>query len=338
MTYGTTRSPRHGFKLDLGDDALNARLNSGLEAVEDLLMAELSRGEEFLTDKVTHLAEAGGKRFRPMMALLCSEFGPNPRNENVIRGAAVTEMVHLATLYHDDVMDEADRRRGVESANARWTNTVAILAGDILFAHASRLMSRMDLDTVSHFADTFEELVTGQMRETVGAEGGDPVEHYLKVIDEKTGVLIASAAYLGARHSGATDDVVERCARIGDAVGMVFQIVDDIIDIFSDPEQSGKTPGTDLREGVFTLPVLYALEEDSDAGEALRGLLTGPLTDDTDVGRALDLLGQTRGRERALETARGYLATVERELDALPDIPAREALRTMTRLTVDRVG
>ena len=338
MTYGTTRSPRHGFKLDLGDDALNARLNSGLESVEDLLLAELSRGEEFLTDKVTHLAEAGGKRFRPMMALLCSEFGPDPRAENVIRGAAVTEMVHLATLYHDDVMDEAERRRGVESANARWTNTVAILAGDILFAHASRLMSRMDLDTVAHFAETFEELVTGQMRETVGAEGSDPVEHYLKVIDEKTGVLIASAAYLGARHSGATDEVVERCARIGDAVGMVFQIVDDIIDIFSDPEQSGKTPGTDLREGVFTLPVLYALEEDSEAGEALRGLLTGPLTDDTDVARALELLSQTRGRERALETARGYLATVERELDALPDIPAREALRTMTRLTVDRVG
>ena len=176
------------------------------------------------------------------------------------------------------------------------------------------------------------------MRETVGAEGADPVEHYLKVIDEKTGVLITSAAYLGARHSGATEEVVERCARIGDAVGMVFQIVDDIIDIFSDPEQSGKTPGTDLREGVFTLPVLYALEEDSEAGEALRGLLTGPLTDDTDVARALDLLGQTRGRERALETARDYLATVERELDALPDIPAREALRTMTRLTVDRVG
>ena len=338
MTYGTTPSPRHGFNIDLGDDALNTRLNTGLEAVEDLLMAELSRGETFLTDKVTHLAEAGGKRFRPMMALLCAEFGPNPRAQNVINGATVTEMVHLATLYHDDVMDEAERRRGVESANARWSNTVAILAGDILFAHASRLMSHMDLATVEHFADTFEELVTGQMRETVGAQGTNPVEHYRKVIDEKTGVLIASAAYLGARHSGASDEVVQRCARIGDAVGMVFQIVDDIIDIFSDPEQSGKTPGTDLREGVFTLPVLYALEEDSEAGEALRGLLTGPLTDDADVARALDLLGQTRGRERALETARGYLDIVERELDALPDIPAREALRTMTRLTVERVG
>lgn len=341
MTYGTTPSPRHGFNLDLGDDALNARLNAGLEAVEELLITELSHGESFLTDKVTHLAKAGGKRFRPMMALLCSEFGPRPGSENVVRGAAVAEMVHLATLYHDDVMDEAERRRGVDSANARWSNTVAILAGDILFAHASRQMALMDLDTVAHFADTFAELVTGQMRETIGVSGTaatDPVEHYLKVIDEKTGVLISSAAYLGARHAGADDEVVARCARIGDAVGIIFQIVDDIIDIFSDPDQSGKTPGTDLREGVFTLPVLYALQEDSEAGEELRGLLTGPLADDADVERALELLGQTRGRERALETVRGYVDDVERELDALPAGPAREALRTMTRMTVERVG
>lgn len=341
MTYGTLPSPRRGFNMDLGDDALNARLNAGLEAVEELLIVELNRGESFLTDKVTHLAKAGGKRFRPIMALLCSEFGPHPDAENVIRGAAVTEMVHLATLYHDDVMDEAERRRGVESANARWDNTVAILAGDILFAHASRQMALMDLDTVAHFADTFAQLVTGQMRETVGAQGaggGDAVEHYLKVIEGKTGVLISSAAYLGARHAGADEETVQRCARIGDGVGMVFQIVDDIIDIFSDPEQSGKTPGTDLREGVFTLPVLYALEDDSPAGEELRGLLTGPLTDDGDVQRALELLGQTRGRERALETVRGYVEDVERELDALPAGAAREALRTMTRLTVERVG
>ncbi|OEY24311.1 geranylgeranyl pyrophosphate synthase [Corynebacterium sp. BCW_4722] len=339
MTQGTTPSPRNGFSANLGGEELNARMKSGLSAVEDLLMQELSRGEDFITDKITHLAAAGGKRFRPMMALLCAEFGPEPRHDNVIRGAVVTEMVHLATLYHDDVMDEAERRRGVESANERWSNTVAILAGDVLFAHASRLMSQTDLETVAHFADTFEELVTGQMRETVGpGEGEDPVEHYLKVIDEKTAVLIGSAAHLGSRHSGASPEVVESCTRVGNAVGMVFQIVDDIIDIFSDPEQSGKTPGTDLREGVFTLPVLYALEEDSEAGEELRGMLTGPLPDDASVNRALELLRATRGRERALETVRGYLDEVERELDALPDVPAREALRQMTRLTVDRVG
>ncbi len=328
----------HPTTPELGNDELNATMRAGLEKVEDLLLEELSRGEEFISEKVTHLAKAGGKRFRPMMALLCAQFGPNPEAENVIHGAVATEMVHLATLYHDDVMDEAERRRGVESANERWTNTVAILAGDILFAHASRMMSRMDLETVAHFADTFEELVTGQMRETIGAEDRDPVEHYLKVIEEKTGVLISSAAYLGARHAGASEEIVAACARIGDAVGMIFQIVDDIIDIFSDASQSGKTPGTDLREGVFTLPVLYALQEDSAAAEELRGMLTGPLLDDASVTRALDLLRQTGGRERALDTVRGYVDEVERELDTLPDIPAREALRQMTRLTVERVG
>lgn len=330
--------PRNGFSLDLGNDDLNARMNTGLAEVEDLLMRELSRGESSITDKVTHLAQAGGKRFRPMIALLCAEFGPEPRSEKVIRGATVTEMVHLATLYHDDVMDEAERRRGVESANTRWNNTVAILAGDTLFAHASRQLGMMDLETVGHFADTFQELVTGQMRETIGAQGADPIEHYLKVIDEKTAVLISSAAYMGARHSGAPAEVVAGCTRIGDAVGMIFQIVDDIIDIFSDPEQSGKTPGTDLREGVFTLPVLYALEEDSSAGAELRSLLTGPLLDDASVSHAINLLHHTNGRERALDTVREYLDVVERELDALPDIPAREALRAMTRLTVSRVG
>ena len=282
MTHGQS----HATHVDLGDPQLNERIGAGMEAVEDKLRSEIDRGQDFLKDKVSHLSKAGGKRFRPMMALLASEYGSRPGCEEVVKAATVVEMVHVATLYHDDVMDEADRRRGVESANSRWNNSVAILAGDALLAHASRLMSELDTHTVGHFADTFEELVTGQMRETVGAQGaggGDAVEHYLKVIEGKTGVLISSAAYLGARHAGADEETVQRCARIGDGVGMVFQIVDDIIDIFSDPEQSGKTPGTDLREGVFTLPVLYALEEDSPAGEELRGLLTGPLTDDADV-------------------------------------------------------
>ncbi|MCP1388082.1 polyprenyl synthetase family protein [Corynebacterium sp. TA-R-1] len=338
MTNGTTPSPRNGFTLDLGDEALTKRVADGMVDVEALLRERLNYGEDFITEKVNHLAFAGGKRFRPVMALLCSEFGPNPGNENVVKGAVLTEMVHLATLYHDDVMDEADRRRGVESANARWNNSVAILAGDILLAQTSRLMSEIDTETVAYFANTFQTLVTGQMRETEGARGADEVEHYLKVVEEKTGVLIACAAHLGARHAGADERVVACCERMGAAVGVVFQIVDDIIDIFSDPDESGKTPGTDLREGVFTLPVLYALEEDTEAGQELRGLLTGPLTEDADVERALTLLRQTRGRERALETVREYLAAAERELDALPAGPANDALRALTQLTVHRVG
>lgn len=338
MTNGTPTSPAVDSQLELGDQDLAQRVTEGLNRVEELMFERLSGGEDFLSEQVTHLAKAGGKRFRPLMAVLASEFGPEPQSDNVIRGATIVELVHLATLYHDDVMDEAAKRRGVESANSRWTNTVAILSGDYLLAEASRLMSEIDTATVRHFAETFSDLVTGQMRETVGARGGDSVEHYLEVIREKTGVLIASAAYLGAKHSGADDATVSTIKEVGEAIGMVFQIVDDIIDIFSDSDQSGKTPGTDLREGVFTLPVLYALQDKGTPGEQLRELLTGPLTDDADVERALTLIAQTDGRQRALDDVHRYLAVVDARLAELPDIPANAAMRQIARYTVDRVG
>lgn len=324
--------------VDLGDPQLTARVAAGVAEVENMLDVEIDRGESFVIDKALHLTKAGGKRFRPMMALLASEYGERPGSYEVIKAATSVEMVHVATLYHDDVMDEADRRRGVESANSRWSNSVAILAGDALLAHASRLMSQLDTHTVEHFADTFEELVTGQMRETIGAGEANPVEHYTAVIKEKTAVLIASAAYLGAYHSGATPQNCAALKRIGSHVGMMFQIVDDIIDIFSDGKESGKTPGTDLREGVFTLPVLYALAEETEVGEQLRALLTGPLIDDADVERALELLHQSTGRERALADVRSYLDAVEAELDNLPQIAATDALRQLSAYTIHRVG
>ncbi|QGU03702.1 polyprenyl synthetase family protein [Corynebacterium comes] len=338
MTNGTTYQTTPAGNVDLGDAELNERIATGMAEVEVMLREELAKGEDFLVDKVTHLLEAGGKRFRPMMTLLASQYGPEAGSPNVVKAAAVLETVHLATLYHDDVMDEADLRRGVESANARWDNAVAILAGDILFAHASRLMSELDTHTVGHFAATFQGLVTGQMRETIGAEGRDPVEHYMDVIHEKTGVLISSAGYLGAYHSRASDAHIDALSRIGAAIGMIFQIVDDIIDIFSAHEESGKTPGTDLREGVFTLPVLYALEEDSEVGEELRGLLTGPLSDDAEVERALTLLGRSNGRQRALDDVRRYLAEAEAQMDRLPESAATNALRMLANYTIQRVG
>jgi heptaprenyl diphosphate synthase len=324
--------------VELGDAELERVVTRGMRASEDLLTTELSRGEEFLVEHVRHLADAGGKRFRPMFAMLAAQFGPEPEADNVITAATVIELTHLATLYHDDVMDEAELRRGVDSANARWGNAVAILAGDILFAHASRMMGELDTHTVSHFAQTFQGLVTGQMRETIGAEGRDPVEHYMDVIHEKTGVLIASAGHLGAYHSHASEEHIEALSRIGGAIGMIFQIVDDIIDIFSAPEQSGKTPGTDLREGVFTLPVLYALQEDGEVGEQLRALLTGPLTEDDDVERALDLLGRSQGRQRALADVHRYLVEAESQMDRLPDSAATNALRMLANYTIQRVG
>ncbi len=324
--------------VDLGDPQLTARVAKGVAAVEEMLLSEIDRGESFVIDKALHLTQAGGKRFRPVMALLASEYGPRAGSYEVIKAATSVEMVHVATLYHDDVMDEADRRRGVDSANSRWGNSVAILAGDALLAHASRLMSQLDTHTVEHFAETFEELVTGQMRETVGAGEANPVEHYTAVIREKTAVLIASAAYLGAYHAGASAEDAARLKKIGSDIGMIFQIVDDIIDIFSDPRQSGKTPGTDLREGVFTLPVLYALQEDSPAGEGLRELLTGPLTDDVDVARALELLHASTGRDQALAAVRGYFDEVESMLDELPQNEATSALRQLSSYTIKRVG
>lgn len=333
---GGVTSPRP--RVDLGDPELTDVILRGMDDVERMLTHELSQGEEFITEKVLHLKAAGGKRFRPMYALLASQFGERPGCEAVLKAACVVEMTHLATLYHDDVMDEAEKRRGVASANARWDNSVAILAGDFLLARASYLMSHLGEQTVAHFAGTFGELVTGQMRETIGAGETDHIEHYLAVIKEKTGVLIASAGYLGALHSGATEEHTEALRAFGNHLGMVFQIVDDIIDIYSDSRESGKTPGTDLREGVFTLPVLYALAEETPVGEELRQLLTGPVTDDETVEHVLDLLEQSTGRARALEVVHEYLDKANAELDKLPDTPAREALRSLAAYTVERVG
>lgn len=243
--------------VDLGDTALAATVRAGLDRVEGLLVEELAGGASFLQEAALHLAKAGGKRFRPLFTVLTGQLGPRPDSPDLITAGTVIELVHLATLYHDDVMDEATMRRGATSVNSRWSNSVAILAGDYLFAHASRLTSTLGPDAVRIIAETFAELVTGQMRETMGAtESADPVAHYLRVVWEKTGSLIAASGRFGGTFSGADTEHVERLARLGDAVGTAFQISDDIIDISSEAAQSGKTPGTDLREGVHTLPVL----------------------------------------------------------------------------------
>ncbi|WKD59873.1 polyprenyl synthetase family protein [Corynebacterium caspium] len=339
MSTGPTPSPRSVDSVNLGDADLNARINAGMVQVETLLQERLNRGENFITSKVNHLVRAGGKRFRPMMALLASQYGPRPGCLEVIKAAAIVEIVHLATLYHDDVMDEAEKRRGVDSANSRWGNSVAILAGDILLSHSSRLMSELDTRTVEHFADTFEELVTGQMRETIGTSDGlSAIDHYMTVIREKTGVLIASAGYLGALHSGADEDTIDALYRLGRVIGIIFQIVDDMIDIFSDTTESGKTPGTDLREGVFTLPVLFALDEDTPIGAELRSLLTGPLENDAEVAHALELLARSTGRARTMAVIEELLAEAEAQISRLPECETTDALRQLSSYTIRRVG
>ncbi|WP_067653677.1 polyprenyl synthetase family protein [Nocardia harenae] len=325
--------------VELGDEKLAETVRTGLAAVENLLVEELSDGASFLQEAALHLARAGGKRFRPLFTVLTGQLGPRPTDPDLITAGTVVELVHLATLYHDDVMDEAQMRRGAPSVNARWGNSFAILAGDYLFAHASRLTSTLGPDAVRIIAETFAELVTGQMRETIGAtERQDPVEHYLRVVWEKTGSLIAAAGRFGGTFSGGDPEHVERLARLGDAVGTAFQISDDIIDISSAAEQSGKTPGTDLREGVHTLPVLYALREEGPVGDRLRALLARPLRSDEEVSEALALLAGSRGLVQAGEKLREYAELAYAELAALPAGPANDALEQLVRYTIERVG
>ena len=325
--------------VDLGDPELAATVRNGLEEVEKLLVSELSDGEDFLLEAALHLARAGGKRFRPLFTILTGQLGRRPTSPDLITAGTVIELVHLATLYHDDVMDEASMRRGAPSVNSRWGNSIAILSGDYLFAHASRLVSTLGPDAVRIIAETFAELVTGQMRETLGAkQSQDPVEHYLRVVWEKTGSLIAASGRFGGTFSGASLEDVERLARLGDAVGTAFQISDDIIDISSVSEQSGKTPGTDLREGVHTLPVLYALREEGAEGDRLRTLLAHPLQSDEEVAEALDLLSRSRGMALAKQKLQGYADIAQAELSALPQGPANDALERLVRYTIERVG
>ena len=327
--------------MQLADAGLAEAVADGLKRVEDLLHREVQGEYRFVTETALHLIDAGGKRFRPLFTLLAAQVGPHPERDEVVTAAAVVELIHLATLYHDDVMDAATMRRGAESANSRWDNSIAILTGDFLFAHASRLVAELGPDAVRIVAETFAELVTGQMRETRGPrEADDPVDHYLRVIDEKTGSLIATSGRFGGMFARAAPEHVEALRRFGDLIGSAFQISDDIIDIASPSGDSGKTPGTDLREGVHTLPVLYALRDAGsyDGGERLRDLLSRPLDDDGEVEEALSLLRAGDGLEQARQTVAGFAQQARTELDALPACPAVDALRTLVDYTVERTG
>ncbi|GAA1398259.1 polyprenyl synthetase family protein [Pseudonocardia kongjuensis] len=325
----------------MADPILAEATADGLKRVEDLLHREVHSDYEFVTETSLHLIEAGGKRFRPLFTLLAAQVGPHPERDEVITAAAVVELIHLATLYHDDVMDEAAMRRGAESANSRWDNSVAILTGDFLFAHASRLVADLGPDAVRIIAETFAQLVTGQMRETRGPKASDdPVAHYLRVVGEKTGSLIATSGRYGGMFSLAPAEHVEALRRFGDLIGTAFQISDDIIDIASPADDSGKTPGTDLREGVHTLPMLYALRDgdDSPSSRRLRELLAAPITDDGEVAEALELLRSGEALVKARETVAGYADRARAELAVLPACPAIDALRTLTDYTVERTG
>lgn len=292
----------------------------------------------FVTETSRHLVVAGGKRFRPILTLLASEFG-NPEAEGVVPAAVVVELTHLATLYHDDVMDEATMRRGAQSANSRWDNTVAILTGDFLFARASQILAGLGPEAVRIQAETFERLCIGQINETVGPlDGQDPVKHHLSVLADKTGSLIATSGRFGALLAGADLDTVNTLTAFGERIGVAFQLADDIVDITSDSDQSGKTPGTDLREGVPTLAALIALSRSESSGERLRSLLVRPLPDDAEHVEALELLRSDFSLDEARAEARRWADDARRSLDPLPDIPAKETLGALCDYVVTRTG
>lgn len=330
-----TSSERAGTGFRFADPVLAEVVQDGLAEVEELLHKVVQSEFHPVMETSLHLVSAGGKRIRPLFTILSAQFGGTWDRESVIKAAAVVELTHLATLYHDDVMDEATMRRGAESANAKWDNSIAILTGDYLFAHASALVADLGTGAARIIAETFSELVTGQMRETMGPRAGeDPVAHYLTTIAEKTGSLIATAARFGAMFSDVTPEQVEALQSYGDVIGAAFQISDDVIDIASPSEESGKTPGTDLREGVKTLPMLYALQDEPDS--RLAKLLAGPITDDAEVDEALTLLRASTGLQRARQTLDDYAARARATLGVLPAGTARDALESVSEYVVTR--
>jgi heptaprenyl diphosphate synthase len=324
--------------LSFEDPDLAAAVTAGLAAVESGLRSAVKSDYPFVTETSNHLVRAGGKRLRPLLVLLAAQFAD--RNApGVVPAAVVVELTHLATLYHDDVMDEAPLRRGVDSANSRWGNTVAILTGDFLFSRASDILADLGPEAVRIQARTFERLVTGQIRESVGPEPGrDPVEHYLRVLADKTGSLGGTCGRFGAMLSGADDATAKCLTRFGELFGVAFQLSDDLLDVASEAEASGKTPGTDLRAGVRTLPVLLALRSADPQRARLRELLNGDLSLDQAHAEALDALRRDVAMGEARSILDEWAGDARRALEPLADIPARAALAAMCDALVTRTG
>ena len=335
--------------VDFPDSALEAEVLDDLARVESSLMETAHPYNELFTEASRHSIAAGGKRFRALLVLLAAQFG-DPKDPRAIQAAVAIELTHLATLFHDDVMDEAEVRRGLPSVNSRWSNSVAILTGDFLFAEASRILADLGPEAVRIQAETFGRLVAGQLAETIGPRPGqDPLEHYMHVITEKTGSLIATSGQFGALFSGAPAEVADRIAVACEQIGVAWQLSDDVIDIASDSVQSGKTPGTDLRQGVQTLPVLYALRSavppaaqaagQPDADQRLRWLLTeADLTEEALLTEALALLRAHPALAEARADVLSWAQGARNDLKALPDVPARAAFLALCDFVEKRTG
>lgn len=320
------------------DRALLKSLETGLETVEVQLKSATTYADSVAKNPARHLVDAGGKRIRPALVLLAAQFG-DPTRQAVYDAAVVVELTHLATLYHDDVMDDAPTRRGVPTAQHVWGNSVAILTGDLLFARASQVGSNLGQASLTLQADTFERLCLGQLHETVGpSEGQEPIEHYVQVLADKTGSLIAASARLGIMLSGAPAEYEEPMRVFGEKVGVAFQLIDDVIDI-SDAGPSGKTPGTDLRAGVPTMPVLLlrkaAAAGDKSAADLLT-LIDGDLSEDSVLAYVVKRLREHAVAEQAYNEAKRWADEAVEAIQVLPAGSIRDALAMFAQAVVDR--
>jgi heptaprenyl diphosphate synthase len=320
------------------DPLFEAELYSRMDDVEKLIRKEVEGKYDFVVETSRHLVDAGGKRLRPLLTLISSYFG-NPKAKGIIESAVVCELTHLGTLYHDDVMDEAPMRRGVPSANSRWDNSVAILTGDYLFAKVSQLLADLGPEAVRLQATTFERLVIGQIMETQGPTKGEtPLDHYLSVIADKTGSLIAASARYGAMLSGADSKITESLTKFGESMGAVFQLADDIIDIASDSNESGKTPGTDLREGVPTLVTLHILQSKDSKDAELKELLSAPIKDEKVVAETIVALRNHSALDQSRAVISKYATDTRKHLADLPSGKAKDALVSLSEAVVSRTA
>lgn len=328
-----------GFELIATDPELGPKILESLAEIEERL-ARAVKQTSYLADVASrHLLEAGGKRVRPLLTLLAASVD-GEINDSVLDAAVAVELTHLATLYHDDVMDDAPKRRGVDTAQTIWGNSVAILTGDLIFSRASLIVSALGSRAMAIQAQTFERLVLGQLFETVGQEKDEDIlSHYIRVIEGKTGSLIAAAGEFGTLLSGAPERVIQMLGRYGELVGVAFQLADDVIDVVGTGKVSGKTPGTDLREGVPTLPTIL-LDKDAAAGdpEALRvqALIRADLSTDAALAQAVAELSAHSATARAWEIAYRWADDAIEAIEPLPESIAKEALKSFAHAVVHR--
>lgn len=330
--------------LPLNAPQLEGRMTPALEAVEIRLLEVVTNADETINPPTSHLAEAGGKRLRPVLALLTAQLGDTAlaAGEQVRDAGVAVELTHIATLYHDDVMDEAPLRRGAPSAQTVWGNSAAILTGDVLVARASQLVAALGPEAVLAHAKTFERLCMGQLRETLPRPAGiDPVDHYIRVLADKTGSLIAVSARYGAmltRAGRATERIVED---FGEKIGVAFQLADDVIDLTSDSATTGKTPGTDLREGVETMPVLLlrqalaAGELDAAGQSILSTLSSGDLDDDAVLA---DVVARLREHPVLARTRKMAATWAQEAVDGLEGLEEAALEGARERLAADGAG